>query len=56
MTVPGVGGAPPGNGNALKTGCHTAEMRAFRKEVRAALRRLALSMVLARQELQRRRM
>lgn len=23
-------GAPAGNRNALKTGCHTAEMRAFR--------------------------
>ncbi len=56
MTVPGVGGAPLGNRNALKSGRYTAEMRAFRKEVRTALRRLALSMVLARQELQRRRM
>lgn len=27
------GGAPLGNRNALKTGCHTAERRAWRKEV-----------------------
>ena len=31
------GGAPLGNRNALKTGCHTAQMRALRKEVRAIL-------------------
>jgi uncharacterized protein YjcR len=27
-------GAPKGNRNALKTGAHTAEMKAFREELR----------------------
>lgn len=31
------GGAPLGNRNALKTGRHTAEMRALRKEVQTIL-------------------
>jgi hypothetical protein len=31
------GGAPLGNRNAFKTGCHTAQMRALRKEVMTIL-------------------
>jgi hypothetical protein len=30
-------GAPKGNRNALKTGAHTAEMKAFRQEMRQIL-------------------
>jgi len=56
MTAPNRGGAPKGNTNALKSGRHTAEMRAFRLRVRLALRRLAYSVASARQELQRLRM
>jgi len=34
---PNKGGAPPGNRNALRTGCHTREMRALRAAARRHL-------------------
>ena len=43
------GGAPKGNGNALKTGLHTGESRARRAAVRARVRhaRLTIAQALA---------
>jgi len=43
------GGAPRGNSNALKTGSHTREMRAFQAEVRAHIRRSRALIAWARQ-------
>jgi hypothetical protein len=41
------GGAPRGNRNALRTGCHTAEMRAFRREISLFLRRARVNLAFA---------
>jgi hypothetical protein len=36
-------GAPPGNTNALKSGLHTAAMRARRREIRLILQKIKIT-------------
>ncbi|MDE2265483.1 MAG: hypothetical protein KGL29_06250, partial [Alphaproteobacteria bacterium] len=48
-------GAPRGNRNAVTHGGRTAEMKALKAEVRAALRRLKCSMAMVKAELALRR-
>jgi hypothetical protein len=48
-------GGQPGNRNALKTGLHTAQVRAFDARVRACKRRVRELLKLAEAELLRRR-
>jgi hypothetical protein len=43
-------GAQPGNRNAFKTGLHTAEMRALRKQARLRVSKLKSAMQAARLE------
>ena len=40
-------GGQPGNRNALKTGCHTAQMRALRREVSRAIAQVKLGVAMA---------